>query len=886
MVVLMAHSQAADNGLSRFAGNVHQFNGIFPQEKVYLMFDNVSYSTGDTVWFKAYVAEASRLTQAPSKVLYVDLLSARGYLLKQLKLKVQAGQADGYLTLSDETAAGVRGAVAYPGGYYEVRAYTSNMLNFSEDAIFSRVLPVYDLHDSDEATALTQDKVLLRKEPKKGPELEVSFFPEGGGLVKGLPCHVAFKAVNSLGLGVDVSGYLSNGTQIGTTHDGMGQFTIVPDGPSKMTIEYNGKQYSFYLPLAQESGYVLSVKQSGTSYAVQLSSNNVQDKNLALVLMCRGQVVAYNEINSLGREPVTVNVPKEDIPEGVCQFVLYDTSGDKLCTRMVYNHSSQQAPFLSAQTDKEGYSPFEKIRMSVSVTDCGSLYKDRLCISVRDGSIKAANSQDDLRSYMLLASDLRGLVNKPGYYFEADDDDHRQALDLLMMVQGWERYEWESMSGQKRYVERHRMEDSLTLNGWVLSPYFKRELDNVTLDAIVIQPDTQKIERFSLSTSQGGYFGLDLSDFYGDAIVKIWTTTKWQRRRGTDCRLLMERSELPSVRPLSFLDIVNDGNADELMALDKASVRRLLSLERKKDKVVEREQDTEIKSVTDGFVLPDVSIFGRRQFVNYDTFKAYDAAVDMERDKDKGQFTTDLEGYLISKGLQIRPYDAAFSAIGDSKSDCARYCPPSPVSFGTGGDTRTYYSGGTVSGNADMTGQYVEFRHVLPQQAETVNSGNYADSWVLSTDMDNIKAVYVFDEKVKKDNLYQLTSDFQKASGRNAYYLKKVSERKSYDFLVVELKPHDQLKSRTELYNIGDRNMTVRGFTRQEAQFYSPQYPDGAVPGEVDYRRTLYWNPNVITDDDGKAVIEFYNNSYSASFHMSAAGMTAGGTPYILNHDF
>ena len=30
-------------------------NQLFPQEKVYLHFDNTSYYLGETMWFKAYV---------------------------------------------------------------------------------------------------------------------------------------------------------------------------------------------------------------------------------------------------------------------------------------------------------------------------------------------------------------------------------------------------------------------------------------------------------------------------------------------------------------------------------------------------------------------------------------------------------------------------------------------------------------------------------------------------------------------------------------------------------------------------------------------------------------------------------------------------------------
>ena len=68
--------------------------------------------------------------------------------------------------------------------------------------------------------------------------------------------------------------------------------------------------------------------------------------------------------------------------------------------------------------------------------------------------------------------------------------------------------------------------------------------------------------------------------------------------------------------------------------------------------------------------------------------------------------------------------------------------------------------------------------------------------------------------------------------------------------------------------------------------FYSPQYPEGPVFGDVDYRRTLYWDPNVVTDSIGQAQVEFYNNSITTHFNISAAGITSSGIPYIYDQNF
>ena len=88
-----------------------------------------------------------------------------------------------------------------------------------------------------------------------------------------------------------------------------------------------------------------------------------------------------------------------------------------------------------------------------------------------------------------------------------------------------------------------------------------------------------------------------------------------------------------------------------------------------------------------------------------------------------------------------------------------------------------------------------------------------------------------------------------------------------------------------EKTNLSSRVTKVKGFSRP-VQFYSPQYPDGPIPGEIDSRRTLYWNPNVVTDYDGNARVEFYNNSFTKRFTISGAGITTSGEPYVLRQNW
>lgn len=74
-----------------------------------------------------------------------------------------------------------------------------------------------------------------------------------------------------------------------------------------------------------------------------------------------------------------------------------------------------------------------------------------------------------------------------------------------------------------------------------------------------------------------------------------------------------------------------------------------------------------------------------------------------------------------------------------------------------------------------------------------------------------------------------------------------------------------------------DRRYILKGFA-YPAKFYSPDYSVQTPPEPTDYRRTLYWNPDVKLDANGEASITFYNNSRQTTLSIEAEGQAADGT--------
>ena len=825
--------------LMRFSGNIHQFNNIFPQEKVYIEFDNTAYFQGETIWFKAFVTHATTLKRAPSKVLYVDLVAPTGHLISQQKLKVVAGQCDGAFPLVDAATAQARekrGIVDYPSGFYEIRAYTQNMLDFSPEAVFSRVIPVYTkpkhIGEYDESyVILENENPLVRTIRQEADEddhrINLSFYPEGGDLIEGLPCNVAFKATAKDGMPIDGTVIISGSKDTAyTVHEGMGAFVITPKGSESVRfISQDGKSSRFSIPRAMKSGYSMTVSEYSDSLLEVdiLHTPDLNGQTTGLAVTCRGELIHFQENRDTTSNPVTIDC--SSWPIGVCRMTLYDKNGMILSSRSLFHNNSRfSSPSITLSTDSMSRQPFSKEILSLKLTDKdGNPLRDRFCLSVRDASDYGNGHTDNLHTNLLLSSDLKGFIHDPAWYLESNDSLHREALNLLTLVQGWERYEWKYMTGQDLFAEKHRIEDSLTMNGWVLSYSRRKPVKDVDVYASVIPTnDKSQFESFQYHTDTTGYFGFDLSDFYGEAKMTISLMT--HKRNGkskfeTGTRIRFERSDMPESR--SFLKQEIDLSNHDRKVIDPSAGRK--------------EEDDGLPLVIRedlGIVLDDVDITEKRQFVDYDTFTAWDAAKESEMELDMGEYTTDVMGYFLEKGIRFEEY------------------PP-------------YF--------------YVH------DAQKVLDKKPFDDP--MSIDMIYVKSIIVYDDGMYPKHFVQfapLLMDFHRKHLDTDWFVWVETNWDKYRLVDILIKNERDLLSYKDIRNLSRRTTTVAGFSLP-VEFYSPQYPEGPVLGDIDARRTIYWNPNVITDKDGNARVEFYNNSYSRKYTIRGAGITASGTPYILN---
>ena len=419
-----ARTDSVRQALLAFAGAANRFSLANPQEKVYLHFDNTGYYMGETIWYTAYVVNGllNRPTDL-SRVLYVELLSPEGRVLERQKLKVENGRASGSLSLANPSKVQV-------GGFYEVRSYTWAMLNW-EGTVFSRVFPVFDRPETEgeynhRITQYARSFRLPNYRAKQSgmDDLNLSFYPEGGVLVEGLPSVVAFKATDKLGRGVALSGgvYDSNDrvlTTFTTQHNGMGRFVVTPGNePCKVKISDGRSQKQFTLPAAKPQGYTMTVDNlNGEEMSLTLRrSAAVEGEFVGLMVACRGLAHTFELVDMRRDTLVSLALPKANFQPGVQQITLFTSQGEVLAERLAFHRGDRQI-VITVDSLKPLYAPMERVNLGFTMCDeRGNPVEGDFSLSVRDYATEVPTYyQSQVVSNLLLESDLKGYIEDIPY---------------------------------------------------------------------------------------------------------------------------------------------------------------------------------------------------------------------------------------------------------------------------------------------------------------------------------------------------------------------------------------------------------------------------------------------------------------------------------------
>lgn len=992
------------SSLEGWKEHLELFGRNIPQEEVFVHMDNTCYFAGDTLFFKAYVrrSDTGKLTNL-SQLLYAELWNQEGYMLERHLVKLKDGQGTGSFILNDSLY----------GGFYELRAYTRWQLNWGEyqhphtwpaerwffnkkmakefyrdyEKLYCRIFPLYDKpevpgvfnHDMTERPHMRYFRTDVKK-----PDPVLNLYPEGGVIVEGTKARVAFEAN-------EADGEHLSGTMRLYGRGGLLLQECRAENRGRGTLEFDyehGVTYSTVF--TTDSNVVIRKRMPKAETDGCAVRADVMEDQLLLTLQPRGEAAnetlgvtvmvggALHYFQKFRAQDTQISIPTDSLPTGVAQITVYNAQGrvysDRLC--FVRHQKDIKEADMHFGDIKDSYEPFDSIHLSVeNPMAAGST----ISLAVRDASTSEyLYDSSNILTEMLLCSQIRGFVEQPHYYFEADDEEHRRHLDLLLMVQGWRRHNWITMATPGIFRINHPIERTpvyfgavyryvaLGHEGWdgwgnltdqeiqrydfsrpVGGEWFSRRNSNKLQGVIPLlgnageERDKHNAYSYLLKDNESATF--DGRNYYDQGNLRREVRVHAEYRQNSDIGLKSVYGDITTKNgrfvlelPGFYHDCIMDLSASDttkwkLAKPESKKTKRLLKRHQKK-----LDKGHAVRSLEHQWIMPDETEYPEfyvRLTPYYPRFckpfSYYHTHVAPPREGTvllpslrTGQTLAQVT--VRTKHGGLRDYDPNHPAIVRDAYELFNECADA-------GFTPGWFSGKTgfsqwvqrlLIGDMNMFRDYRTYadRNYMPMgenyglvewgRGVTSLGGSgggglfdrrltnddqraYRYAWRDPADLPQFSYGSVsnrLDGPWSTSNLYAYSYTGLDDMTKKLDYLRSLRSVE----LITDYAPRMEGSPRylganqptvdVQFKNLTsgkrptyrDRHYILHGYDVSE-EFYSPCYRQRPLPTLKDYRRTLYWNPNLELDENGRADVTLWNNNSSTSITVSAEGITPTG---------
>ncbi|RYG19404.1 MAG: hypothetical protein EOO07_06895, partial [Chitinophagaceae bacterium] len=418
-----------------------------PREKIYLHLDKSVYAPLDTLWFKAYLINPiSNSYSGLSGLIYVDMVNTNGNVVQTLCLPTQLGISWGSMVLNPKL---------YESGNYTLRGYTNWMQNFGETYFFKKQVKIVSLPDFSSNKSTTGPTAESRKTntaaKSANQDPSIQFLPEGGSWIVGRLQKIAFKAIAPNGKGIAIEGEIKDSklkpfVTFKSNNRGMGYFTLLaePDEIYTAYIKIGKNTYNQQLPKTKNSGTTLIVKNDYAldSLVITLLSD-IPNQSLTMIGQSKG-LTCFSANFPADTKRKTIKIAKHVYPTGVSQIIL-QSQGQILNERNFFIYRKDQLQVNLSATSST-YANRENIPIQIKVSDANQQpVGGSFSIAVTDDNqvMKDEGSDNNIFSYFLLSSDLKGEIEDPGFYFNGFNTQKHDDLEALCLTQGWVNYNWD-----------------------------------------------------------------------------------------------------------------------------------------------------------------------------------------------------------------------------------------------------------------------------------------------------------------------------------------------------------------------------------------------------------------------------------------------------------
>lgn len=857
----------------------------YPQEKIHLHLDRSAYYPGDSIRFRAYMVHSTFHTPIHySRYIYAELISPFDEVVSRAKIRdTDTTTMAGYLALEDDLPAGnylLRAYTSYMASdslrhfytrsvtivapaweAFDVRAQTplgqsrSSLSLQLWDSFSSSPLQVRSatatLADGAEADIpIVQNRLqpafrpnLLEKNSsmllsvtdagedryRKYLPLEtdradfaVTFYPEGGYLLEGVPCRVGFKAVSQTGHGKALSMEVLDDRDsviatASTVYDGLGSFIFTAQPGRTYRARCKDKYGTLKeekLPSALQEGMGIQVETNDSTFAVSLrATQQSQSDTVYLLAHVRGAILYLAPWQS-GRQ--TYVFDKRAFPSGLVQFLLLDRQWNPLAERLAFSQRTEEQGTADIKLQKGGFEKREKVEVAVSLqNNQGEPLKGYFSVAVTNDSTGMTDTSHSILATILLSSELRGTIETPAFYLQ-EDSLAKAALDLLLLVHGWRRYDLSAVLKGQMLSPKGNPEQFMKIRGRVKSVSV---FDWGRNYAIRIRGVNNSYKN-DVRTDNKRTFVFDSLEYADGAGFHISAIKKGEYFPDGDRYIILDEAEEVSIKN----NVVQDPLHEYIG-------------------VAENKEDTIplVRRRGRGFLIKPVQVhapyWGSTEYMRF-------------RLQEVGRLPYhDMSGLLKHMGLRISA-GVTLSRYSSSEKELSDF-------IYSGKDRMAVF----VNGEPMQHHENVLYELKLSDLEEIVYL-----PFVTAATLNRLAGF----ELGKRDGLRDLFDLYSKEEGMPALH---IVTREGFDtrhFGAPYIPRFSNFAPRSTIFPLG---------YQPPAEFYHPIYdtPEKKEDPALDERETIYWNPAVEADANGVARFSFYTADEPGTYSIIVEGISDKG---------
>lgn len=393
-------------------------------------------------------------------------------------------------------------------------------------------------------------------------DLDLQFFPEGGELVSGLKSVVGFKAIDYVGKGKEVSGTIvdENGQIISafkSNYLGMGkvQFTPQPNTQYYGAIIGNeGKVIKYPLPKVSPIGMVLNVSEDDRFMTVLVTGKDfIEDESISIRLRHRG-ITDYYSIIKVKEHTIFKQFEKALFPEGIIEFTIFNNNQIPVCERLFFNRNKEQQLNILVKPNRSIYGQRDEIKLDIDIKDFNEIPVNAnvsVLVINKEQLGDLQKLRQNIKSYFLLSSDIKGEIEDSGSYFR--DESNPEDLDVLMLTQGWRKYNYESPKG----IFINQPEKALTVTGRVGEVINAKKTSERIVD-LTMMTLGDDVRAYTQQIDSTGIFNFSLADVYDDNL-EIVIQSKNKKGKKKDYTILLDKKKIPEIHynPQKKIEVVD-----------------------------------------------------------------------------------------------------------------------------------------------------------------------------------------------------------------------------------------------------------------------------------------------------------------------------------------